>query len=146
MNFKKCRKLVNRMTQNLYHLFEIRDRSINLREKMFYNSLIREEMYKLNVLKEFLSNMRDIKNEDKNINNLRMQTFTLEELAKYNGKDGNPAYVAINGIVYDVTFEAVWAAGNHFGLEAGRDLSEKFKSCHKEEILNKLKKVGVLQK
>ena len=38
------------------------------------------------------------------------RAFTLEELAKYNGKDGNPAYVAVNGIVYDVTNNAAWAA------------------------------------
>lgn len=32
-----------------------------------------------------------------------MQEFTLEELKKYNGKNGNPAYIAVNGKVYDVT-------------------------------------------
>ena len=29
----------------------------------------------------------------------RGQRFTIEELSKYNGRNGNPAYVAIDGIV-----------------------------------------------
>ncbi len=31
------------------------------------------------------------------------KTFTREELKKYDGQNGNPAYVAINNRVYDVT-------------------------------------------
>ena len=34
---------------------------------------------------------------------IRQQEFTLAELAKYNGISGNPSYVAINGIVYDLS-------------------------------------------
>jgi hypothetical protein len=46
--------------------------------------------------------------------------ITAAELARYNGKDGNPAYWAVNGTVYDVTTSAAWAAATHFGLTAGR--------------------------
>lgn len=71
--------------------------------------------------------------------------FTMEELIKYNGKNGNPAYVAVNGIVYDVTNNAAWAAATHFGLTAGKDLSGEFSSCHAgQQILNKLRVVGRL--
>jgi len=74
-----------------------------------------------------------------------MKTFTLEELAKYDGKDGNPAYVAVNGVVYDVTNNAAWAAATHFGLSAGKDLTNQFASCHAgANILNMLPKVGTL--
>ncbi|MGE5678019.1 MAG: cytochrome B5, partial [Pseudomonadota bacterium] len=45
--------------------------------------------------------------------------FSAEELKSYNGKGGNPAYVAVNGIVYDVTNNPVWAAGTHFGQLSG---------------------------
>lgn len=46
--------------------------------------------------------------------------FTPQELSGFDGKDGNPAYVAVNGIVYDVTNNAAWAAATHFGLMAGK--------------------------
>ncbi len=72
-------------------------------------------------------------------------TFTLEELSKYDGKDGNPSYVAVNVIVYDVTNNAAWAAATHFGLRAGRDLTNEFVSCHAgQPILSNLKVVGKL--
>lgn len=72
-------------------------------------------------------------------------TFTLEELSMYDGKNGNPAYVAVNGTVYDVTNNAAWAAASHFGLTAGKDLTSAFTSCHSgQPILNKLKVVGKL--
>ena len=71
--------------------------------------------------------------------------FTLEELAKYNGKSGNPAYVAVNGTVYDVTNNATWAAATHFGLSAGKDLTNAFAACHADQpVLNKLNIVGKL--
>ncbi len=59
-----------------------------------------------------------------------IRTFTLAELSGYNGRDGNPAYVAVNGTVYDVTDNAGWAAATHFGLTAGKDLTSEFASCH----------------
>lgn len=74
------------------------------------------------------------------------QTFTREQLAQFNGKNGKPAYVAVKGIVYDVTNNAAWSAASHFGLTAGKDLTQEFASCHAAEqwILNTLKPVGRL--
>jgi len=72
-------------------------------------------------------------------------TFTLQELSRFDGKNGNFAYVAVNGTVYDVTDNAAWAAATHFGLTAGRDLTGAFASCHAgQPILNKLRVVGKL--
>ena len=31
------------------------------------------------------------------------KTFTLAQLAQYDGQNGQPAYVAVDGVVYDVT-------------------------------------------
>jgi predicted heme/steroid binding protein len=75
----------------------------------------------------------------------RQRDFTLEELSTYTGKDMTPAYVAVNGIVYDVTNNAAWAAATHFGLSPGKDLTGAFSSCHAgQTILSKLKAVGTL--
>lgn len=69
--------------------------------------------------------------------------FTLEELSSYNGRNGNPAYVAVNGVVYDVTNNAAWGGATHFGLTAGTDVTSQFASCHASQpILSKLKVVG----
>lgn len=72
--------------------------------------------------------------------------FTLAQLAHYNGIDGKPAYVAINGKVYDVTHALAWQEGSHFGLIAGRDLSNYFMKCHSGQtmILESLPMVGTL--
>jgi len=54
-----------------------------------------------------------------------LPVFTAEELAKYNGKDGNSAYVAYEGKVYDVTNIEAWKNGIHQGrFEAGKDYTD----------------------
>ena len=74
------------------------------------------------------------------------RTFTLEELAGFDGKNGRPAYVAVNGIVYDVTNNRAWAAATHFALTAGKDYTAEFASCHagQQSILATLPIVGRL--
>lgn len=81
-----------------------------------------------------------------NVTNPEQREFTVEELAKYNGVDGKPAYVAVNGVVYDVSLEPTWGGATHFGLYAGRDVTTEFIGCHgREEILRNLPKVGVFK-
>jgi membrane-associated progesterone receptor component len=74
------------------------------------------------------------------------QTFTREQLATFTGRNGQPAYVAVNGMVYDVTDHKAWSAASHFGLSAGRDLTAEFASCHAAQqwILGTLRPVGRL--
>lgn len=55
---------------------------------------------------------------------MKKLVFTLEELKKYNGKNGNPSYVAVNGKVYDVSKSPLWKSGEHNGLKAGNDLTK----------------------
>jgi predicted heme/steroid binding protein len=75
------------------------------------------------------------------------RTFTLSELERYDGKGNNPAYVAVNGIVYDVTEQPGWAAGSHFGLKSGLDQTSAYVSCHTgQPMLDKLKAIGRLVK
>ncbi len=59
--------------------------------------------------------------------------LTLEQLAQYNGQNGEPAYVAVDGIIYDVSSSPYWVNGNHdpCGTDAmaGHDLSELIKQA-----------------
>jgi predicted heme/steroid binding protein len=72
--------------------------------------------------------------------------ITLQELAKFNGKDGNPAYVAYKGKVYDVSESPFWLSGDHLGShQAGRDLTEELPLApHGPENLDRVKLVGQL--
>jgi len=40
-----------------------------------------------------------------------MKVFTKEEIARYDGKNGNPAYVVYKGKVYDVSSSFLWKNG-----------------------------------
>ena len=73
------------------------------------------------------------------------QTFTLDELSQYDGKNGNDAYVAVDGIVYDVTNAAKWQNGSHYGVQAGTDCTTAIsRSPHGSSVLDGLPIVGTL--
>jgi predicted heme/steroid binding protein len=77
-------------------------------------------------------------------------TFTLDELAQFDGKDGSSAYVAVDGVVYDVTGSRMWPDGTHarcdFGATAGQDLSEVIKKApaNMRQLLSRMPVVGRL--
>ncbi|MDD5556886.1 MAG: cytochrome b5 domain-containing protein [bacterium] len=76
-----------------------------------------------------------------------MRTFTREELARCNGRDGAPAYVAYRGTVYDVSKAFLWMGGRHQALhEAGMDLTEALDrdAPHGAEFLEPCPRVGRL--
>jgi membrane-associated progesterone receptor component len=70
------------------------------------------------------------------------RTFTLTELAQYDGRDGNPAYAAVDGVVYDIT--RVFRNGFHFSHGAGQDLSNVFYLRHAKSAITKYPVVGIL--
>ena len=74
-------------------------------------------------------------------------SLTLEELAQYNGQNDMPAYVAIDGTIYDMSAIAPWAGGLHNGHIAGSDLTQelKTKSPHGISVLKKLPVVGTIK-
>ena len=70
------------------------------------------------------------------------RTFTTEELAQFTGQNGQPAYVAVNGIVYDVSNSPRWPNGNHNGNQAGRDLTSAFAAQHGDNRMGSFPVVG----
>lgn len=76
----------------------------------------------------------------------KLPSFTLDELSKYNGENGEKAYVAYKGLVYDVTDVPKWKNGKHNGQKAGTDLTEVLsKAPHGNSILEDLTIVGKMQ-
>lgn len=110
----------------------------NMRFKVFRHILGRLQQLEMICYDAYLDLYRQDEPVDSNERN-----FTLEELKTYDGREGRPAYIAVNGVVYDVIDAASWAGATHFGLRAGEDVSAGFLSCHtNQEILDKLKVVG----
>ncbi|MGE0266945.1 MAG: rhodanese-like domain-containing protein [Candidatus Omnitrophota bacterium] len=54
--------------------------------------------------------------------------LTAAQLKEFDGKNGRPAYVAVNGVIYDVTQSRLWRGGEHDPSHgeawAGRDLTD----------------------
>ncbi len=73
--------------------------------------------------------------------------MTKEELAAFNGNNGQPTYVAVNGIIYDVSASKLWAGGNHFDShQAGQDLTEELKKApHVRAVVERFPTVGRLE-
>lgn len=75
--------------------------------------------------------------------------LTLKELRYFDGKNGHPAYVAVNGVIYDLTESRLWRGGEHDPSHgeamAGRDLTELLeKSPHGDKHLKDFPVVGRL--
>ncbi|MCH5464638.1 cytochrome b5 domain-containing protein [Levilactobacillus tujiorum] len=70
--------------------------------------------------------------------------FSKSELVKFDGQQGQPAYVAIDGVVYDVSGVEAWAGGKHHGNLAGQELTSVIdgQSPHGRKVLTKLPVVG----
>jgi predicted heme/steroid binding protein len=73
--------------------------------------------------------------------------MTLTELAGYDGRDGRPAYIAVNGTIYDVTSSPLWEKGFHPpDHQAGRDLTDELaKAPHVRAVVERFPVVGTLQ-
>ena len=73
--------------------------------------------------------------------------MTPSELATHDGRDGRKAYVAVNGIVYDVSSSPLWKDGNHQGAhQAGADLTDALKGApHVRAVIERFPVVGKIE-
>ncbi len=75
-----------------------------------------------------------------------MKVFSEEQLKTFDGRNGQPAYVAYNGKVYDVTGSGLWRNGIHVKHhKAGRDLSRELETApHDDQVFAGRQVVGRL--
>jgi predicted heme/steroid binding protein len=78
-----------------------------------------------------------------------MQTFTPQQLAQHNGRDGAPVYIAYAGQVYDASGSWLWKSGRHQVTHpAGVDYTDPAdglnQAPHGPDLLERLPVIGVL--
>lgn len=79
------------------------------------------------------------------------RAFTVTELAEFDGKDGRAAYIAVDGVVYDVSDSRNWPEGAHTRCDlssmAGNDLSAAIEQApaNMRALLGQMPVVGTLQ-
>ena len=77
-----------------------------------------------------------------------MKEFDANELAQYNGENGQPVYVAYKGKVYDISDSKLWRNGLHMKRHhAGRDMTTDIQGApHEPDVLERYPQVGTLKK
>jgi predicted heme/steroid binding protein/uncharacterized membrane protein len=75
-----------------------------------------------------------------------MNIFDPESLARNNGKEGRPAFIAYKGRIVDVSASNLWKTGTHMNRHpAGRDLTADIGAApHGPEVLDRYPQVGTL--
>jgi predicted heme/steroid binding protein len=127
--------LADHVTREANHYLRLLG-SLEKPRKTYYDNHNSENEYNLNRCHEYITQNYFRNNKE----------LTLSELANYDGKDGKPAYIAVNGIVYDVSKEATWDLNINWELPSGRDLTIHFQGDQeKSKMLGLLSKVGILK-
>jgi predicted heme/steroid binding protein len=77
---------------------------------------------------------------------LNGRRFTKQELARYSGRDDQPAFVAYQGRVYDVSGSFLWQGGRHQVTHvAGTDLTDDLDQApHGADLLERFPVIGTL--
>jgi predicted heme/steroid binding protein len=74
-----------------------------------------------------------------------LPVFTRSQLALRNGQDKPQIWVALHGIIYELTLSRLWHNGKHYEHWAGQDLTDELKDApHTEKVFDKFKPVGRL--
>ncbi len=107
----------------------------------------KQDIKPANLIEEKTTNVNkvvtDTNQKEPENTNADQKVFTLEELSKYNGKDGKPSYVAVDGVVYDLT--KVFKNGTHYEHLAGEELTEGFYKKHVKSQITKYPVMGILE-
>jgi len=77
---------------------------------------------------------------------LNLPVYTKAQLALRNGQDKPEVWVALHGLIYDVTRSRLWKSGKHYEHWAGQDLTDELSDApHTEKVFDKFKPIGKLQ-
>lgn len=141
MEQSELRRLVNDNIREICHLSQMQVFATSYYQKNYFQMQIDQRTEEL-VQRLVRLDLKTTEQEEP-----VLREFTVEELAEYNGEDGKPVYVAVNGKVYDLSTAAPWAGGKHNSLTAGQDLSSWFMNCHMgfTAVLEKYPSVGTLK-
>jgi predicted heme/steroid binding protein len=72
--------------------------------------------------------------------------YSKNQLALRNGTDKEEIWVALNGVIYDVSASRLWKNGKHYEHWAGQDLSDELKDApHTEKVFEKFEIIGKLR-
>ncbi len=119
--------------QKINHLKDLMTSSNTKEDYNKYKSLLEKELIHINKYNRMLQ-------QDGSL------VMNKEELRKYTGDNGTKKYVAVNGIIYDLTNAPELDYAPHCQIVGGTDVTKMFNNCHGDDcgILEKLPKVGVL--
>jgi predicted heme/steroid binding protein len=130
INFCKKMLLTATKEDRLDFIKDIETLTLQIETMLDYNSTRVNNYFKAN------------KGED----GYRAREFNMKDLEKYNGEGDNPAYIAVNGTVYDITGEKLFNVLAGLGIKAGTDLSQEFNSGKlNKQLLKNIRIVGVLK-
>ena len=72
--------------------------------------------------------------------------YSRSYLALRNGQDKPEIWVALHGLIYDVTRSRLWREGKHYEHWAGQDLTDELKDApHDSKVFEKFKVIGKLK-
>ena len=72
--------------------------------------------------------------------------YSRSYLALRNGQDKPEIWVALHGLIYEVTRSRLWRDGKHYEHWAGQDLTDELKDApHYAKVFDKFKVIGKLK-
>jgi predicted heme/steroid binding protein/uncharacterized membrane protein len=97
-------------------------------------------------LLSFFEIARKNQSEPREISKMPDMKLSLEELARKDGKEGRPVYIAYEGRIYDVSLSKLWKTGSHMKRHpSGKDLTTDLKAApHGPEVLERYPQVGII--
>jgi len=72
--------------------------------------------------------------------------YSRSYVALRNGQDKPEIWVALHGLIYDVTRSRLWRDGKHYEHWAGQDLTDELKDApHDAKVFDKFTVIGKLK-